>query len=94
MCSSGNLNLSSCRFSPVEVYDLIDGLKSNFSSGPDGIPAIILKRCVSSLSAPLCSLFNVSVGSGHFPEYWKSSFVTPIYKSGPKHDVTNYRGYP
>lgn len=34
----------------------------------------------------------MSLESGSFPETWKSSFLVPIFKSGKKSDVRNYRG--
>ena len=36
-------------------------------------------------------MFNKSLTIGYFPNIWKMSFVTPIHKSGDKHDVMNYR---
>lgn len=44
-----------------------------------------------SLSIPLCILFNKSLEEQSFPETWKTSFVSPIFKDGDKQDVTNYR---
>lgn len=37
-------------------------------------------------------MFNKSLESGHFPKEWKKSFLIPIYKSGKKSDIRNYRG--
>jgi len=36
-------------------------------------------------------IFNKSLGLGYFPNIWKKSFVTPVHKSGDKHNVINYR---
>ena len=44
-----------------EVTRAINGLKNKTSIGPDGLPARFLKKCVSSLSEPLCLLFNQSL---------------------------------
>ena len=48
------------------------------------------------LSAPLIShamtvIFNKSIVSGTFPCEWKISKVTPVYKTGPREDMNNYR---
>ena len=50
-----------------------------------------LKQCVYTLDIPIHIIFNLSLNSLIFPEYWKHSFLKPIYKSGPKHNVENYR---
>ena len=67
-------------------------LKFSTSSGPDGIPAAVLKKCSESLAGPLSQLFNLSLTSGVFPLAWKKSFIFPVHKKGPKRDVRNYRG--
>jgi len=36
-------------------------------------------------------VYRILLDSGHTPEDWKASHVTPIYKTGPKHDPGNYR---
>src|SRR3978361_1080501 len=40
---------------------------------------------------PLFFIFNKCLTSGTFPDLLKYSNVTPIFKSGPKSDITNYR---
>lgn len=59
--------------------------------GPDSIPPSILKYCSFVLARPLYYIFNQSLLSGQFPAYWKLSYITPIYKSGNKSDIKNYR---
>ncbi|XP_053687239.1 uncharacterized protein LOC128736776 [Sabethes cyaneus] len=36
-------------------------LKSSTGYGPDGIPSIILKRCMETIAAPLAAVFNLSL---------------------------------
>ncbi|XP_053698516.1 uncharacterized protein LOC128745465 [Sabethes cyaneus] len=50
-------------------------LKSSTGYGPDGIPSIILKRCMETLAAPLAAVFNLSLATGIFPNCWKQSYV-------------------
>ena len=59
--------------------------------GPDGIHPLILKECASTLAKPLTKLLNESLASGIFPEEWKRSSVSPIFKKGARSDIENYR---
>ena len=74
-----------------DVFDQIMTLKPKTSYGPDGVPTLLLRECVCTLAKPLYVLFSLSLKTGIFPDYWKHSFITPIFKSGDRHDVTNYR---
>ena len=74
-----------------EVFENVLNLIQNKGPGPDDIPAKILVNCVYSLSRPIYLLFKLSLESGVFPEQWKYSFVTPIFKSGNQSDAKNYR---
>lgn len=67
-------------------------LKCSHSSGPDGIPSVVLKKCCDSICHPLTNIFNKSLSSGVFPNKWKESFVFPVFKKGSKQDISNYRG--
>lgn len=60
-------------------------------AGPDGIPPMFWRNCRSQLSEPITELYIKSLQTGVMPKLWKESFVTPVYKSGNKHDIENYR---
>lgn len=85
-----DINISSFTQSEVEVA--LKQMKSSASSGPDGIPSIVLKNCAGSLSKPLQMIINQSLLQATCPECWKKSFIFPVHKKGNKSDVTNYRG--
>lgn len=78
-------------FSVSEVFDAISHLPPKLVSGPDGVPAYFLKNCQCTLALALHKLFNVSLSSGEFPDFWKLSYLKPIYKSGDRSLVSNYR---
>lgn len=67
-------------------------LKLSYSDGPDRIPSCILINCADTLTTPLTILFNTSIKYGYFPKFWKESYIIPLFKSGNKSQVTNYRG--
>ena len=74
-----------------EVHTILKSLDKNKSSGPAEIPPIVLSQCANSLAPSLCALINKSLELGQFPENWRSANICPIYKSGDKSDITNYR---
>ena len=78
-------------FTPDVVLSVLKGLKSSCSSGPDGIPNIILKRCAHGLVAPLCHIFDMSLKMRRLPTNWKIACVSPIHKKGPTSWPSNYR---
>ena len=45
----------------------------------------------SYLASKLSCLFQRSLDSGSIPQSWRKVTITPIYKSGDKHDPQNYR---
>ena len=59
------------------------GLSAYKASGPDGIPARLLKEFTRELAEPVTAIFNCSVSSGVFPERWKDSHLTPVPKVKP-----------
>ena len=59
------------------------GLSAYKASGPDGIPARLLKKFAPELAEPVTVIFNRSVSSGVFPERWKDSHLTPVPKVKP-----------
>lgn len=67
-------------------------LDLNKGPGPDGLPPCMLVNCASTLLLPLTMLYNCSLSTGTFPELWKRSFLVPVFKSGARNKVENYRG--
>ena len=72
MCQS---KLSNVLCSPAEIQSLIEILKQNKSSGPDGISNKMLKPVAKDVSFPLGKLFNRSSSKYKFPERWKKYIV-------------------
>lgn len=76
---------------PEEVHDTINSLKSTSASGWDEIPTRFLKIANALLVPIICHLANLSFAKGVFPSLLKKSIITPVYKSGDKNDINNYR---
>lgn len=85
------INISSITISPATVFCYLNKLDEKKSGGPDLVPAVFLHRCAAALAYPLSLLFTKSLEEGVFPAIWKKSFITPVFKSGSKSDVKNYR---
>jgi hypothetical protein len=69
---------------------LLSSLSPSKATGPDGIPAYLLKRCSEVIAPSLTVLFELSLQQGVFPSEWKSANVVPIPKKGDAHEVTIY----
>lgn len=80
------------QFNTDDVLHALLNVNVNMSCGPDKIHPLVLKECACVLVQPLTYLFNVSLANGVFPSIWKSSFIKPIFKSGRRTDIENYRG--
>ena len=86
-----NLPINNITIMPDEIVVAIDELRNNAASGPDGIPAILLKKCKHSLAAILTIFWNKCMEIGNIPTSLKSSIIPPIHKGGNKSDAANYR---
>ena len=64
---------------------------SGKATGLDGIPNKAPKDGAELIASSLSDLFNFSIGTKTYPDYFKVAKVTPIFKSGDKDDVNNYR---
>ena len=51
-------NFSDFHFSPTDIIQAIDDLSENAAAGPDGYPAILLKRCKQELAEPLYNIWR------------------------------------
>lgn len=74
------------------IIERIKKLPNNLVSGPDDIPNLFLKNCMLSLLTPITELLRESLNTGEVPALWKKSFVKPVFKSGNRSKIENYRG--
>ena len=65
-------------------------LDASNATGPDGIPARVLKKCASVLAPPLTSLFSLCFQTGIQPPTRKTANIVPIYKKESRSAVKNY----
>lgn len=86
-----SLEFEKPEFTPCMVRRLLVKLDQYKSSSPDGIPATFYRKTAEAISVPLVLLFNKSLSENLYPDEWKMSHVTPIFKSGSKLTVSNYR---
>ena len=86
---SSSLFLTPCTVG--EVNKILINLPNKNSSGYDNISNKLLKQIQTSISPHLCKVFNVSLTTGAFPDLMKHAEVIPLYKSGEKCLVVNYR---
>lgn len=78
--------------SEINVINSIKKLKPKKSTDPDNIPAYILYKGVAEFIAlPLKHIFNLAIKHKKFPEALKTGQITPIFKSGSKNEIKNYR---
>ena len=59
--------LSDINFTTEDIENAIKELKSNAAAGPDGFPAILLKKCSTQLAVPLTILWRKCLGDGFIP---------------------------
>ena len=87
---TSTLTMSPIRFSTCKVRKALLQLNTSKSSGPDGIPAIVLKSCAPERVHVLNKLFQLSYNLGIFPSPWKLAHVFPIPRKGDKSDPSNH----
>ena len=70
---------------------MIKKLVNSKATGIHGIPNRALKECAENIAPSLVDIFNFSIETGVFPDDLKIGRVAPVYKSGEKDDLNNYR---
>ena len=73
------------------VLKLLKGLNVAKATGIDNISNRILKIAAPIIYQSLTDIFNLSISSSVFPSEWKMAKVAPIFKSGDRDDLNNYR---
>ena len=73
------------------VKEILSGLNSGKSCGPDGIHPRLQQELSDILCTPLTKLFNKSLPLGKLPSEWKEGRILAIFKKGSRKKAGNYR---
>jgi hypothetical protein len=78
---------------PVElVQTCLSALRDDCATGPDQLPARILRECAHELAQPLSVLVRQILATGTWPDTWRLHWIIPLYKRKSVFDPGNYRG--
>lgn len=88
---SFNINLPLPTLTVEEVTKTLKCIDSSKGPAPDKLPPELIQRCAEAFGPPVCRIFNMSLSEVVFPDAWKLSAVTPVYKTSNFHDVRNCR---
>lgn len=74
------------------VYQVLIRMDTSKGISSDKITPLFLRKCADLLAQPLSTIYSKSLSDHYYPHFWKTGLLTPIYKSGGKSDINNYRG--
>ena len=77
---------------PSTAEKIMSELRAESGTGPDLLPARILKKCAKSLSTPVTLLALSILHHGQWPLSWIVHWILPLYKRRAVFDTGNYRG--
>ena len=89
--TSHNEKMQSEELNFDEFEEAFKSLKRSKAAGFDDLNSNIIIDAYDSLKNILFHVFKVSIQQGIFPDSLKIAKVTPIFKSGDKDNVSNYR---
>ena len=83
--------LSEVSFSELDVFRALRSLDPSKAMGHDGISPKLLKNCALALYQPLHHLFSMTLSQNYLPSEWRTHLIKPVFKSGDRNSVRNYR---
>ena len=78
-------------FTEEDLVKSAGRLSATSAAGPDGIAAMLLKKCITALRIPLTILWRESLRHNVIPAQMKMGTITPIFKGGSRSEPKNYR---
>ena len=76
---------------PESMLRILVGMPNKLTAGDDQVPAFLVRDCRYVFASPLSTIVNLSIKNGVFPNKWKTTRVTPVFKKGDKSLISNYR---
>ena len=87
---AATIKLCDLSFSVSDVESLLFNIKTGICS-VDKIPSFVYGTCASQLAPIVHSVLCDIIHHGAWPNDWKVAIITPVFKSGDRFSVTNYR---
>ena len=75
-----------------DASDIMNKLRIDSGTGPDLLPARILKHCSAALAKPVLLLTMCILMAGEWPQLWRQHWVAPLFKRKSVYHPGNYRG--
>ena len=91
MFANDEFGINDIPLSEDDFIEVSDELKLFTGSGPDGFPAIYLKRCKYAFAKPLAIMWKRSMTEGYIPKCFKKTDTLPLFKKGSSGIPENYR---
>ena len=89
--SSSNVRLNDLNLSFENITVLLKKCQDSSNTGAELVSPFVLFNCAEALSPVILDLFHWILNWKHWLEQWKYNLVTPLFKSGARNDMTNYR---
>ena len=83
--------LNDIQISHSDIHTAFTHLDPSKAIGIDGFSPQILRSCADALCTPLHHLFTTSLQYSTIPSQWKIHRIIPIFKSGDRTVMSNYR---
>ena len=74
------------------ALQVLSEIRSDSATGPDLLPARILKECARQLARPISMLARRIIATSTWPEAWRVHWIVPIHKRAAVTNAGNYRG--
>ena len=74
------------------VSKSLETLDDKSATGPDLLPARILRQCAASLALPIFLLAQAILQNGVWPDFWREHWMIPLHKRQSTYNPANYRG--
>ena len=83
--------LSTISINSDDVSSALSSLDTNKAMGHDNVSLYFLKNFSAPLIKTITNLFQHSIANSCIPSEWEAHKICPVFKSGDKSNVSNYR---
>ena len=89
--SDSLFSLSDSPVTSAEIYECAKNLNDKKTQDSNGLSSNFIIKIILSISSPLKHIFSLSFSSGSVPRQLKSAKIIPLFKSGDRSSIDNYR---